>query len=74
MIFSMHMLLFSFFFFNFSIVKSRTFNGIDAIFTVPYIYPVDLFARNWAVDRLQRLGVSRYFRDEINQCMEYVYR
>ncbi|CAN6381814.1 unnamed protein product [Urochloa humidicola] len=41
---------------------------------VPYIYPVDLFERLWVVDRLERLGISRYFTSEIKECMEYVYR
>ncbi|KAK3415798.1 hypothetical protein EUGRSUZ_H01472, partial [Eucalyptus grandis] len=41
---------------------------------VPNVYPVDLFEHLWAVDRLQRLGVSRYFKEEIKECMSYVYR
>jgi ent-copalyl diphosphate synthase len=28
----------------------------------------------WAADRLHRLGISRYFRPEINECVNYVYR
>ncbi|XP_078429971.1 ent-copalyl diphosphate synthase 1-like isoform X2 [Wolffia australiana] len=40
---------------------------------VPNVYPVDLFERLWAVDRLQRLGISRYFIREIRQCLDYVY-
>ncbi|KAL1539761.1 Gly-Xaa carboxypeptidase [Salvia divinorum] len=41
---------------------------------VPNVYPVDLFEHLWAVDRLQRLGVSRYFQPEIEECVAYVYR
>ncbi|XP_059439100.1 (-)-kolavenyl diphosphate synthase TPS28, chloroplastic-like isoform X1 [Corylus avellana] len=41
---------------------------------VPNVYPVDLFERMWAADRLQRLGISRYFQPEIKQCINYVYR
>ena len=41
---------------------------------VPNVYPVDLFEHIWVVDRLQRLGISRYFEPEIRQCMEYVHR
>ncbi|XP_010522728.1 PREDICTED: ent-copalyl diphosphate synthase, chloroplastic [Tarenaya hassleriana] len=41
---------------------------------VPNVYPVDLFERMWVVDRLQRLGISRYFEDEIDHCMDYVHR
>ncbi|KAK3019598.1 hypothetical protein RJ639_005017 [Escallonia herrerae] len=41
---------------------------------VPNVYPVDLFEHIWVVDRLQRLGISRYFGPEIKQCIDYVYR
>ncbi|PRQ26098.1 putative ent-copalyl diphosphate synthase [Rosa chinensis] len=41
---------------------------------VPSVYPVDLFERMWAVDRLQRLGLSRYFEPEIKECVRYVSR
>nr|UNZ93479.1 isokolavenyl diphosphate synthase [Scutellaria baicalensis] len=41
---------------------------------VPNAYPVDLFDRNYTVDRLRRLGISRYFQPEIEECMKYVYR
>ncbi|KAH9723884.1 Ent-copalyl diphosphate synthase [Citrus sinensis] len=47
----------------------RRFNG-----GVPSSYPMDLFERLWAVDRLQRLRISRYFRSEIKECMDYIYR
>ncbi|KAK4793610.1 hypothetical protein SAY86_024045 [Trapa natans] len=39
---------------------------------VPNLYPVDLFERLWAVDRLQRLGISRYFDEEFKACMDYM--
>ncbi|KAJ0053552.1 hypothetical protein Pint_03315 [Pistacia integerrima] len=41
---------------------------------VPNVYPVDLFERLWVVDRLQRLGISRYFQRQFKECTEYVYR
>ncbi|XXG48534.1 hypothetical protein AAC387_Pa02g2957 [Persea americana] len=41
---------------------------------VPNVYPVDLFEHLWAVDRLERLGISRYFQPEIKDCLDYVYR
>ncbi|KAJ4727466.1 Copalyl diphosphate synthase [Melia azedarach] len=41
---------------------------------VPNVYPVDMFEHLWAVDRLQRLGISRYFQPEIKECMDYVNR
>ncbi|KAH7516567.1 hypothetical protein FEM48_Zijuj10G0148700 [Ziziphus jujuba var. spinosa] len=47
----------------------QRFNG-----GVPNVYPVDLFERIWAVDRLQRLGICRIFEPEIKECMDYVYR
>ncbi|XP_011081991.1 copal-8-ol diphosphate hydratase, chloroplastic-like isoform X2 [Sesamum indicum] len=40
----------------------------------PTVYPVDIFARLWAVDRLQRLGISRFFAPEIKNCLDHVYR
>ncbi|RCV43021.1 hypothetical protein SETIT_9G262400v2 [Setaria italica] len=47
----------------------KKFNG-----GVPNVYPVDLFEHIWVVDRLERLGISRYFQREIKQCMDYVNR
>ncbi|KAH7665663.1 Ent-copalyl diphosphate synthase protein [Dioscorea alata] len=41
---------------------------------VPNVYPVDLFEHLWAVDRLERLGISRYLEQEIKDCMDYIYR
>ncbi|KAJ0982298.1 hypothetical protein J5N97_010553 [Dioscorea zingiberensis] len=41
---------------------------------VPNVYPVDLFEHLWSVDRLERLGISRYFEPEIKECMDYVHR
>ncbi|CAI0448881.1 unnamed protein product [Linum tenue] len=39
---------------------------------VPNVYPVDLFENIWAVDRMQRLGISRYFQPEITKCVDYI--
>ncbi|KAE9464024.1 hypothetical protein C3L33_04106, partial [Rhododendron williamsianum] len=47
----------------------QKFNG-----GVPNVYPVDLFEHMWAVDRLERLGISRYFKSEIRECVDYVHR
>ncbi|XP_058008087.1 ent-copalyl diphosphate synthase 1-like [Hevea brasiliensis] len=41
---------------------------------VPNGYPVDLFEHIWAVDRLHRLGISRYFEQELKECVDYVAR
>lgn len=35
---------------------------------------MDLFEHIWIVDRLQRLGISRYFEEEIKECLDYVHR
>ncbi|KAF0906465.1 hypothetical protein E2562_011459 [Oryza meyeriana var. granulata] len=40
----------------------------------PCTYPVDNFDRLWSVDRLSRLGISRYFTSEIEEYLEYAYR
>ncbi|KAK4441666.1 Kolavenyl diphosphate synthase TPS5, chloroplastic [Sesamum alatum] len=54
---------------NYLLNHVQKFNG-----GVPNVYPVDLFERLWAVDRLQRLGISRYFQHEIDECIDYVHR
>lgn len=43
-------------------------------YVVPNVYPVDLFEHIWVVDRLQRLGISRYLETEIKDCLDYVKR
>ncbi|XP_043720849.1 ent-copalyl diphosphate synthase 1-like [Telopea speciosissima] len=48
---------------------AEKFNG-----GVPNFYPLDLYERTWGVDRLERLGISRYFQSEIKECINYVYR
>ncbi|CAD6253185.1 unnamed protein product [Miscanthus lutarioriparius] len=45
------------------------FNG-----SVPFVYPIEMFERLWAVDRLERLGISRYFKSEIKDYLDYIYR
>ncbi|TKY62444.1 Ent-copalyl diphosphate synthase [Spatholobus suberectus] len=47
----------------------KRFNG-----GVPNVYPVDLFEHIWVFDRLDRLGISRYFHLEIKDCASYVSR
>ncbi|CAA3003240.1 ent-copalyl diphosphate synthase [Olea europaea subsp. europaea] len=41
---------------------------------VPNVYPVNLFEKLRATDRLQQLGVSRYLESEIEDCLHYVSR
>lgn len=45
----------------------QKFNG-----GAPCQYPVEIFERIWVIDRLQRLGISRYFQLEIKDCLDYV--
>ncbi|KAL2489903.1 Ent-copalyl diphosphate synthase [Forsythia ovata] len=40
----------------------------------PAAYPSDLFARLWAIDRLQRLGISRFFTPQIKNSLDHIYR
>ncbi|KAI3847708.1 hypothetical protein MKW92_037601 [Papaver armeniacum] len=47
----------------------KRFNG-----GVPNAYPVDLFEHMWVVDRLDRLGISRYFQSEIKDRVDYIHR
>ncbi|XP_042004603.1 copalyl diphosphate synthase CPS1, chloroplastic-like [Salvia splendens] len=46
-----------------------TFNG-----GAPHTYPVDVFGRLWAIDRLQRLGISRFFESEIAECLSHIHK
>nr|UPQ49777.1 ent-kaurene synthase [Pallavicinia lyellii] len=41
---------------------------------VPNVYPVDLFQNLWMIDRLQRLGIDRFFEKEIKRSLDYVYK
>ncbi|KAG6387900.1 hypothetical protein SASPL_153095 [Salvia splendens] len=40
----------------------------------PHTYPVDVFGRLWAIDRLQRLGISRFFEPEIAECLSHIHK
>ncbi|KAJ7977384.1 Copalyl diphosphate synthase [Quillaja saponaria] len=41
---------------------------------VPNVYPVDMFEHIWVIDRLERLGISRFFQEEIEECVNYISR
>ncbi|BBN15691.1 protein MpTPS5 [Marchantia polymorpha subsp. ruderalis] len=41
---------------------------------VPTVYPLDIFHNLWVVDTLERLGISRYFSDEIENVLAAVYK
>jgi ent-copalyl diphosphate synthase len=41
---------------------------------VPHVYPVELFEQIWMVDRLQRLGIARYFQSEIKERVDFISR
>ncbi|KAK4364805.1 hypothetical protein RND71_016163 [Anisodus tanguticus] len=40
----------------------------------PHSFPVDMQARLWAIDRLQRLGISYYFEEEFKDMLDHVQR
>ncbi|XP_054814352.1 ent-copalyl diphosphate synthase 1-like [Prosopis cineraria] len=48
---------------------AQNFNG-----GVPELYPIDIFEQLWIVDRLERLGIARYFQSKIKEILEYIYR
>ncbi|TVU42420.1 hypothetical protein EJB05_08824, partial [Eragrostis curvula] len=55
----------------------KCFDYLDGIFqkfskTIPGIYH-DVVERLWAIDRLKRLDISRQFRSEIEDCLDYIY-
>ncbi|KAK9074296.1 hypothetical protein SSX86_006893 [Deinandra increscens subsp. villosa] len=41
---------------------------------VPTIYPLDLYARLYMVDQLERLGITRHFTEEIQAVLDEAYR
>ncbi|KAK4285651.1 hypothetical protein QN277_002321 [Acacia crassicarpa] len=48
---------------------AQNFNG-----GVPDFYPIEFFEQLWIVDRLERLGIARYFQPHIKQILDYVHR
>ncbi|KAK4285654.1 hypothetical protein QN277_002323 [Acacia crassicarpa] len=41
---------------------------------VPDFYPIEFFEKLWIVDRLERLGIARYFQPQIQEILDYVHR
>ncbi|KAL3683263.1 hypothetical protein R1sor_001285 [Riccia sorocarpa] len=41
---------------------------------VPTVYPLDIFHNLWVVDTLERLGIARYFSEEIDRVLATVYK
>ncbi|KAG7955138.1 hypothetical protein I3843_11G055600 [Carya illinoinensis] len=41
---------------------------------VPTVYPLDIYTRLYMVDSLERLGIDKHFRKEINSVLEETYR
>ncbi|XP_012068527.2 ent-kaur-16-ene synthase, chloroplastic [Jatropha curcas] len=41
---------------------------------VPTIYPLDIYARLYMVDTLERLGIDRHFKEEIKTVLDETYR
>ncbi|KAL0330182.1 UNVERIFIED_CONTAM: Syn-copalyl diphosphate synthase TPS3, chloroplastic [Sesamum radiatum] len=56
------------------ILTTSSINSTEEVKEAPTVYPVDIYARLWAVDRLQRLGISLFFEPEIKKCLDHVYR
>ncbi|KAL7088358.1 hypothetical protein ACP275_13G123200 [Erythranthe tilingii] len=59
--------------------NSRCLNYLHSALTkfgnsVPAVYPLDIYSRLSTVDNLERLGISRYFRDEIETMLDETYR
>ncbi|XP_054816460.1 ent-copalyl diphosphate synthase 5-like [Prosopis cineraria] len=48
---------------------AHNFNG-----GVPDFYPIEFFEQLWIVDRLERLGIARYFQPKIKDILDYVHR
>ncbi|XP_054816784.1 ent-copalyl diphosphate synthase 5-like [Prosopis cineraria] len=48
---------------------AQNFNG-----GAPDSFPVDFFEPLWIVDRLERLGIARYFQPKIKEILDYVHR
>ncbi|XP_028799641.1 ent-copalyl diphosphate synthase, chloroplastic-like [Neltuma alba] len=48
---------------------AQNFNG-----GVPDFYPIEFFEQLWIVDRLERLGIARYFQPHIKEILDYVHR
>ncbi|KAL5100684.1 hypothetical protein RYX36_005011 [Vicia faba] len=41
---------------------------------VPTVYPLDTYARLYMIDSLERLGINRHFKDEIQNVLNETYR
>ncbi|KAL2330996.1 hypothetical protein Fmac_018577 [Flemingia macrophylla] len=42
--------------------------------TVPTIYPLDIYARLYMIDSLERLGINHHFKEEIRSVLDETYR
>ncbi|GAU35840.1 hypothetical protein TSUD_56490, partial [Trifolium subterraneum] len=41
---------------------------------VPTVYPLDIYARLYMIDSLERLGIDRHFKEEIQSVLDETYR
>ncbi|XP_045799668.1 ent-kaur-16-ene synthase, chloroplastic-like [Trifolium pratense] len=41
---------------------------------VPTVYPLDIYARLYMIDSLERLGIDRHFKEEIQSILDETYR
>lgn len=51
----------------------ETYN-VSFFFSAPAVYPLDIYSQLSTVDNLERLGISRYFRKEIQIVLDETYR
>ncbi|KAJ3693507.1 hypothetical protein LUZ60_008987 [Juncus effusus] len=42
--------------------------------SVPTIYPIEIYAQLLMIDTLQKLGIARYFSDDIKRILDKIYR
>jgi hypothetical protein len=42
--------------------------------SVPTVYPLDIYARLYMIDSLERLGIDRHFEEEIQIVLDETYR
>lgn len=52
----------------------HTLTGHFYKFTVPTVYPLDIYARLCMIDSLEMLGIDYHFREEIQSVLDETYR
>lgn len=54
--------------------KKNNVNSLFLHYSVPTIYPLDMYAHLCMVDTLERLGIDRHFKQEIKSVLDETYR